>query len=78
MEEREFLSISLIKELDQKVFRKSWNGLEIVQGKSEPGLPDGIKILWNNRLRNTAGRAKWERSVDYLSNAGEVRLIFIL
>lgn len=60
IELREALSLALIKELDQKVFRKKWEGMKIVEGVGI-GLPDGIKIVWNNRLRNTAGRANWKK-----------------
>lgn len=28
------------------------------------GLPDGLQLVWNNRLRNTAGRASWKSYVD--------------
>lgn len=57
--DRSRLPLELIRELDRAVFRQVWNGLRIVKGgESEgKGLPDGIEVVWNARLRNTAGRA---------------------
>lgn len=41
------------------MFRKKWEGMRVVEGVGE-GLPDGMEIKWNNKLRNTAGRASWK------------------
>ena len=62
--DRSRLPLELIRELDRAVFRQVWNGLRIVKGKGGEsvgkGLPDGIEVVWNARLRNTAGRASWK------------------
>ncbi|GAA5867763.1 hypothetical protein JCM3774_003404 [Rhodotorula dairenensis] len=60
--DRSRLPLELICELDRAVFRRAWNGLRVVQGggSAGKGLPDGIEVVWNARLRNTAGRASWK------------------
>ncbi|GAA5951299.1 hypothetical protein JCM3765_002438 [Sporobolomyces pararoseus] len=76
-QERLELPFELIKKLDKLVFKKNWkpsNPLsyysdeddddEEEEGcvvKKKRGLPEGLEIIWNNRLRNTAGRAKWKK-----------------
>lgn len=64
--QRASLPLALIRELDRSVFRKRWDGLRRLAGEGEgegEGLPDGIEVVWNKRLRNTAGRASWKRCV---------------
>ncbi|GAA5877455.1 hypothetical protein JCM1840_006105 [Sporobolomyces johnsonii] len=61
--ERGSLPLTLIRQLDRLVFRKRWDGLRCLDPEGEyggPGLPDGIEVVWNGRLRNTAGRARWK------------------
>ncbi|KAK4056309.1 hypothetical protein OIO90_002753 [Microbotryomycetes sp. JL221] len=61
--QRETLPLELIKSLDRAVFRKSWSGLKCLDSPEEftgPGLPEGLSVNWNTRLRNTAGRASWK------------------
>ncbi|GAA5990588.1 hypothetical protein JCM10908_003143 [Rhodotorula pacifica] len=75
--DRSRLPLELIRELDRAVFRQSWNGLRIVTagyGGAEDGgkgLPDGIEVVWNARLRNTAGRASWKTSKKTVTADGE-------
>lgn len=62
--QRESLPLKLILELDRAVFRRSWSGGKCIDGPGEAtgvGLPSGIEIKWNKKLRNTAGRASWKR-----------------
>ncbi|GAA5991592.1 hypothetical protein JCM5350_002626 [Sporobolomyces pararoseus] len=70
--DREELPLELIRKLDRLVFRKKWkltNPLDYYNSSDEDGdddddvrgLPEGLEIVWNNRLRNTAGRAKWKK-----------------
>lgn len=64
--ERDTLPLQLIRELDRAVFRKRWDGVRCLDADGEangPGLPEGITINWNNKLRNTAGRASWKKCV---------------
>ncbi|GAA5820099.1 hypothetical protein JCM10212_000442 [Sporobolomyces blumeae] len=62
--QRSTLPLDLIRTLDRLVFRKKWDGLTCLdreEGESRgEGLPNGIEVVWNARLRNTAGRAKWK------------------
>ncbi|TNY19131.1 SprT-like family-domain-containing protein [Rhodotorula diobovata] len=58
--QRASLPLSLIRELDRSVFRCTWNGLRRTSETGGKGLPDGIEVAWNKRLRNTAGRASWK------------------
>ncbi|GJN88204.1 hypothetical protein Rhopal_001169-T1 [Rhodotorula paludigena] len=61
--QRASFPLALIRELDRSVFRKRWDGLRRLAGEGEgEGLPDGIEVVWNKRLRNTAGRASWKRT----------------
>ncbi|GAA5954709.1 hypothetical protein JCM8115_004666 [Rhodotorula mucilaginosa] len=71
--DRSRLPLELIRELDRAVFRQVWNGLRIVKGgESEgKGLPDGIEVVWNARLRNTAGRASCKTSKKTATVRGE-------
>ncbi|KAM0751945.1 hypothetical protein T439DRAFT_347627 [Meredithblackwellia eburnea MCA 4105] len=57
---RASLPIDLMRMLDKTVFRKRWDGMRVVEGEGE-GLPEGIEIVWNRRLANTAGRASWKK-----------------
>ncbi|GAA5979850.1 hypothetical protein JCM11641_002717 [Rhodosporidiobolus odoratus] len=58
---RSSLPLALIRELDRTVFRKKWDGMRVIEGAGGgKGLPDGIEVVWNKRLRNTAGRASWK------------------
>ncbi|ORY90850.1 SprT-like family-domain-containing protein [Leucosporidium creatinivorum] len=62
--QRESLPLKLIVELDRAVFRRSWSGGKCNDGPGEAtgvGLPSGIEVRWNKKLRNTAGRASWKR-----------------
>ncbi|GAA5854871.1 hypothetical protein JCM8547_004102 [Rhodosporidiobolus lusitaniae] len=63
---RSSLPLQLIRELDRTVFRRRWDGLKRLpeegEGQGGKGLPDGVEVVWNNRLRNTAGRASWKVS----------------
>ncbi|GAA6020170.1 hypothetical protein JCM11491_005553 [Sporobolomyces phaffii] len=64
--ERTQLPLALIRQLDKQVFRKAWSqdGLRCLDGEGEysgAGLPPGLEVVWNARLRNTAGRAKWKK-----------------
>ena len=68
--DREESPLELIRKLDKLVFRKKWkltNPLDYYTSSSDEdedegrGLPEGLEIVWNNRLRNTAGRAKWKK-----------------
>ncbi|GAA5951162.1 hypothetical protein JCM21900_004361 [Sporobolomyces salmonicolor] len=62
-DDRASLPLTLIRQLDRLVFRKRWDGLRCLDPEEEyrgPGLPDGIEVVWNGRLRNTAGRARWK------------------
>jgi hypothetical protein len=38
-------------------------------------LPDGIQLNWNNKLRNTAGRASWKTYVDVAILFGSFRAL---
>ncbi|GAA6025933.1 hypothetical protein JCM8202_005792 [Rhodotorula sphaerocarpa] len=58
--ERTTKPLELIRELDRAVFRRRWDGLRLLSKGSGPGLPEGIEVVWNARLRNTAGRASWK------------------
>ncbi|GAA5911201.1 hypothetical protein JCM8208_005757 [Rhodotorula glutinis] len=58
--QRSALPIALIRELDRSVFRCTWNGTRRTSESGGKGLPDGIEVVWNKRLRNTAGRASWK------------------
>ncbi|POY76088.1 hypothetical protein BMF94_0811 [Rhodotorula taiwanensis] len=60
--DRSTLPLALIRDLDRAVFRKRWHGLRIVSDAVGDGLPEGIEVVWNARLRNTAGRASWKTS----------------
>lgn len=66
--ERTQLPLSLIRQIDKQVFRKKWSdersGLKCLDTEGEyngPGLPQGLEVVWNARLRNTAGRARWKK-----------------
>ncbi|KAM0792854.1 hypothetical protein ACM66B_002618 [Microbotryomycetes sp. NB124-2] len=62
--ERETLPLELVRYLDNAVFRKKWDGLKCLDGPDQftgPGLPEGLTVTWNARLRNTAGRANYKR-----------------
>ncbi|BGP37544.1 hypothetical protein JCM10450v2_001459 [Rhodotorula kratochvilovae] len=59
-DERASLPLALIRELDRSVFRCTWDGTRRVRDGGGQGLPDGIEVVWNKRLRNTAGRASWK------------------
>lgn len=64
VEQRERLSLALVRDLDRAVFRQRWSGMECLDGEGEgqeQGLPDGLSLVWNNKLRNTAGRASWKK-----------------
>jgi hypothetical protein len=74
--DRTSLPLSLIRQLDKQVFRKTWvSDLECLdqrhedekEGEGVKGLPEGLEVVWNARLRNTAGRAKWKKCVSSLS-----------
>ncbi|GAA5847871.1 hypothetical protein JCM9279_006676 [Rhodotorula babjevae] len=58
--QRSSLPIALIRDLDRSVFRCTWNGQRRTSESGGKGLPDGIEVVWNKRLRNTAGRASWK------------------
>ncbi|GAA5934386.1 hypothetical protein JCM3775_000343 [Rhodotorula graminis] len=58
--QRSALPIALIRELDRSVFRCTWTGQRRTSESGGEGLPDGIEVVWNKRLRNTAGRASWK------------------
>lgn len=58
--ERTTKPLELIRELDRAVFRRRWDGLRLLSEGSGRGLPEGIEVVWNARLRNTAGRASWK------------------
>ncbi|GAA5944154.1 uncharacterized protein JCM15063_000163 [Sporobolomyces koalae] len=63
--DRTTLPLNLIRQLDKLVFRKRWNGLKCLDRADEyrgEGLPEGLEVVWNSRLRNTAGRAKWKKT----------------
>jgi len=65
--DRSQLPFDLIRELDKLVFRKKWEGLTCLGDGGGKGLPDGLEVVWNNRLLKTAGRAKW-KSYAFLSS----------
>ncbi|GAA6055423.1 hypothetical protein JCM3770_006986 [Rhodotorula araucariae] len=58
--QRTSLPLALIRELDRSVFRCTWDGTRRVRDGGGKGLPDGVEVVWNKRLRNTAGRASWK------------------
>ncbi|GAA5913372.1 uncharacterized protein JCM6883_003056 [Sporobolomyces salmoneus] len=66
--DRTQLPLSLIRQIDRQVFRKKWSedhrGLKCLDQEGEyngMGLPEGLEVVWNARLRNTAGRARWKK-----------------
>ncbi|GAA6033333.1 hypothetical protein JCM8097_006697 [Rhodosporidiobolus ruineniae] len=70
--DRQSLPLALIRELDRSVFRRRWEGTRVVVGKGK-GLPDGIEVVWNNRMRNTAGRASWKTTKHHSPSKGTIR-----
>lgn len=61
---REALALALVRDLDRAVFRKKWDGMRCADDDGKDGevrgLPDGLQLVWNNKLRNTAGKASWK------------------
>lgn len=56
--------MALVRDLDRAIFRKRWSGIQRLvggedEGEERVGLPDGLRIVWNNKLRSTAGQARF-------------------